>query len=103
MVARLRQLDWRSSLPERLIELMLCLSLLLFARWQHPPASLLLLLCAAVLAWIRIEIAVALVPLTLPYYLDLQPLRSSGTPAFSVGELAMLICFGVALLRTVII
>ena len=103
MIARLRQPDWHSWLPERLVELLLCLSVLLFARWQHPPASFLLLLCAMVLAWLRIEIAIALVPLTLPYYLDLESLVSKGAPQFSVGELAILICLGVALLRSVLL
>ncbi|HLW01566.1 MAG TPA: O-antigen ligase family protein [Ktedonobacterales bacterium] len=103
MIARLGQSDWRSWLPERLIELLLGLSMLLFALWQQPPASLVLLVCAAVLAWIRLEIAIALVPLTLPYYLDLEPLRSGGSLSFSVGELAILICFAVAVLRSVII
>jgi putative inorganic carbon (HCO3(-)) transporter len=103
MIAHLRQSDWRLWLPERLVEPGLALSLLLFARWQHPPASLLLLLAAAALAWIRLEIAIALVPLTLPYYLDLVPLLPSGSVQFSVGELAILICFGVALLRSIII
>ena len=103
MIARLRQSDWHSWLPERLVELLLCLSVLLFARWQHPPASFLLLLCAMVLAWLRIEIAIALVPLTLPYYLDLESLVSKGAPQFSVGELAILICVGVALLRSILL
>jgi putative inorganic carbon (HCO3(-)) transporter len=103
MVARLTQSDWRSWLPERLVELGLCLSLILFARWQQPPASLLLLVCAAALAWVRIEIAIALLPLTLPYYLDLVPLSYSASSSFSVGELSILICFGVALLRSVFI
>ncbi len=103
MIARLDQSHWRSWLPERLIELGLFLSIFLFARWHQPPASLLLLLCAAILAWIRLEIAIALVPLTLPYYLDLEPLRSGGSLSFSVGELAILICFGVAVLRSILI
>lgn len=103
MVARLRQSDWHTWLPERLVEVALCLALLLFARWQHPPVSLLLLLGAAVLAWIRIEIAIALLPLTFPYWPDLIPLRSGSGASFSVGELSVLTCFGVAVLRSVFI
>lgn len=103
MIARLRQSEWRVWLPERLVELGLGLALILFARWQVPPASTLFLLGAAALAWIRLEIAIALVPLTLPYYLDLVPLLSNNGARFSVGELAILICFVVALLRSLII
>jgi putative inorganic carbon (HCO3(-)) transporter len=103
MIARLRQSAWRAWLPERLMELGLGLSLILFARWQFPPASSLFLLGTAVLAWIRLEIAIALVPLTLPYYLDIEPLLSHSGAKFSVGELAILICFAVALLRSVLI
>jgi putative inorganic carbon (HCO3(-)) transporter len=94
---------WRSWLPTHLIELGLCLSFVIFFYWQHPPASLLLLAAAAALAWIRLDIAVALLPLTFPYYLFLEPLRSSGSPAFSIGELGLLICLGVAVLRSVLL
>ncbi len=103
MIAHLRQSSWRSWLPERLIELGFCLAFLIFSRWQFPPASLLLLAGAAGLAWIRLEIAIALLPLTFPYWLNLIPLRSSPTPAFSIGELGILICLGAALLRSVFI
>jgi O-antigen ligase len=76
---------------------------MLFFFWHHPPASFVLLLIAAGLAWIRLEIAIALLPLTFPYYLDLQPFNSSGSLAFSLNELGVLLCVGVALLRNILL
>lgn len=92
----------RSSSHMRFIGLGLCLSFILFFFWPHPPASLLLLVLAAVLAYIRLEIAIALLPLTFPYYEFLQPLTASGYPAFSLGELGLFICLGVAALRHIL-
>ncbi|HEX6777759.1 MAG TPA: O-antigen ligase family protein [Ktedonobacterales bacterium] len=69
----------------------------------HPPASLILLLIVAALAWIHLEIAIALIPLALPYYLELQPLNASGSIKSSLGEISLLICLGVALLRTLLL
>ena len=89
----------RSSPPVRFIGLGLCLSFILFFFWHHPPASLLLLALAAVFAYLRLEIAIALLPLTFPYYEKLQPLTASGYPAFSLTELGLFICLGVALVR----
>ena len=103
MVTPLIWQRWRSWLPTRLIELALCASFVIFFYWQHPPASLLLLAVAAVLAWFRLEIAVALLPLTFPYYLFLIPLGRSGFPQFYLAELAILICIGVAVLRSLLI
>ena len=97
------RLEWPSRLPIRLVELSLCLSFILFFFWHHPPASFILLLIAAGLAWIRLEIAIALLPLTFPYYLDLQPFNSNGSLAFSLNELGVLICVGVALLRNILL
>jgi O-antigen ligase len=81
----------------------LILTFVLFFFWPHPPLSWLLLAAALVLAWIRLEAALALLPLTFPYYLDLKPLTSSGFPAFSLIELGLFICVGVALLRHTIL
>lgn len=93
------QSERRSERAASAIALGLCLSFIMFFYWPHPPASLLLLAIAAALAWIRLELAVALLPLTFPYYLDLKPLQPGGFPAFSLNELGLLICLGVALLR----
>lgn len=103
MVQRSMRSDRRSKLPIRFVGLGLCLSFVLFFFWHQPPASLVLLVIAAGLAWTRLEIAIALLPLTFPYYLDLQPLNSSGSIAFSLNELGVLICLGVALLRNVLL
>ncbi len=65
------------------VELGLCLSFMLFFFWLNPPASLLLLLIAAGFAWMRLEVAIALLPLTFPFYLDLLPLTPGGSLSFS--------------------
>lgn len=101
MIARATLL--RSWLPARLLELGLCLPLIAFFALPHPPASLILLLIVAALAWIHLEIAIALIPLALPYYLELQPLNASGSIKSSLGEISLLICLGVALLRTLLL
>ena len=72
-----------------------------FFFWHHPPASLLLLLIAAGFAWMRLEGAVALLPLTFPFYVDLLPLTPSGSLSISLNELGLIICLGVALLQNV--
>ncbi|HEY7349254.1 MAG TPA: O-antigen ligase family protein [Ktedonobacterales bacterium] len=81
------------------IGLGLCLSFALFFFWPHPPASLLFLVVAAALASIRLEIAIALLPLTFPYDNYLLPLSASGYPQFYLAELGVIICLGAALLR----
>lgn len=66
----------RSPGPTRFIGLGLCLRLVLFYFWHHPPVSLLLLVIAAILVSLRLEIALALLPLTFPYYVYLRPLTT---------------------------
>lgn len=100
MVSYLSHSDWRAWLPTRLIEIGFCASFALFFFWPIPPFSWLFLGVALVLAWMRLEIAVALLPLTLPYYLDIKPLTSHTFPSFSLSELGLVICLGIALLRT---
>jgi O-antigen ligase len=89
----------RPTIPVRFVGLGLCLTFTLFFFWRHPPASLLLLVVAAALAYLRLEIAVALMPLTFPYFLILLPLSPSGFPAFYISELGLFICLGVMVLR----
>lgn len=103
MVSRLKAERARPRVPVRFVGLGLSLSFVLFFFWPQPPASWLLLAVAAVLAWIRLEIAIALLPLTFPEYLDLKPLTFSGSPAFSLGELGVFICLGVACLRNALL
>ncbi len=103
MALQLRSLVRRSSAPVRLVELGLCLSFTLFFLWPYPPASWLLLMLAAVLAYIRLEVALALLPLTFPYYRHLLPLGVGGYPYFYLTELGLLICLGAALLRHVVL
>lgn len=92
----------RSGTSVRFIGLGLCLSFTLFFFLPYPPFTLLFLVLAAVLAYIRLDVAVALLPLTFPYYLFLKPLSSSGYPKFYIAELALFICLGVALLRNIL-
>ncbi|HEU5369747.1 MAG TPA: O-antigen ligase family protein [Ktedonobacterales bacterium] len=101
MALHVPALGRRSPSPVRFIGLGLCLAFTLFFLWPNPPASLLLLVVAAVLAYLRLEIAVALLPLTFPYFEHLEPLSPSGFPAFSLSELGLFICLGVMVLRHV--
>ncbi|HLV99367.1 MAG TPA: O-antigen ligase family protein [Ktedonobacterales bacterium] len=93
----------RMRLLPSVVGLGLCLSFTLFFFWPHPPASLLLLALAAGLAWVRLEVAVALLPLTFPFYLDLQPVTPSGSVAFSLAEMGVLTCLALALVRQVFV
>lgn len=103
MVASLKANRGRLRVLVRFVGLGLSLAFAFFFFWPHPPLSWLLLAGALVLAWIRLEVALALLPLTFPYYLDLKPLTSSSFPAFSLIEFGLFICVGVALLRHIIL
>jgi putative inorganic carbon (HCO3(-)) transporter len=81
------------------IALGLCLACIIITYWQYPPASIGLLIVGAVLAYFRLEIALALLPLSFPYYDQMLPLNTSGFPAFPIAEMGLLICLGVAVLR----
>ncbi len=90
----------RADAPAYFIGLGLCLSFALYFFWQQPPASLLLLALAVALAYLRLEVAVALLPLAFPYYMRLLSLFSpGGYPAFALAELGIFVCLGAALLR----
>ncbi len=91
----------RLSPPNIFIGLGLCLACIIITYWQYPPASVGFLVVAAVLAYFRLEIALALLPLSFPYYDQQLPLSASGFPAFPIAEVGLLICLGVALLRHV--
>lgn len=95
----LERLPQQSPISQYLIGLGLILSFGVFFFWPHPPAALLLLGLAAVFTWMRLGLALALLPLTFPYYLDLLPLTPHRFPAFSLLELGLLLCLGVALAR----
>lgn len=66
----------------------------------NPLASLPFLIIFAVLCWYRLSFAVALLPLSLPYYL-LQKLVF-GHYRFSLAEIVLAVCVGVALLQLVL-
>ncbi len=61
----------------------------------NPLISLPFLLIFALLCWYRLPFAVALLPLALPYYL--QQKTVVGHYSFSIAEIALAICVGVAL------
>jgi len=63
----------------------------------NPLISLPFLLIFALLCWYRLPFAVALLPLALPYYL--QQKTVVGHYSFSVAEIALGTCVGVALLQ----
>lgn len=71
---------------------------LIFAR--YPLLSLPFLFIFAVLSWYRLPVAVALLPLSLPYYL-LQKIVFSHY-AFSPAEITLWTCVGVAALQLVL-
>src|SRR5215469_16732003 len=94
---------------DRLIEAGLILSITLYyvignanlgtERLFHlnPLISLPFLLVFAFLCWYRLPFAVALLPLTLPYYLPQKTVI--GSYAFSMAEITLAVCLGVALLQ----
>jgi O-antigen ligase len=63
----------------------------------NPLFSLPFLLIFALLCWYRLSIAVALLPLALPYYL--QQKTVIGNYSFSIAEITLATCVGVALLQ----
>lgn len=100
-----REPGQRSWIVARLVEGSIVICGLLLFYWPHPPlGSLLVLLAMVALAWFRLEIAIALLPLAFPYdgIHDGIPFGASGFPAFILTELGVLVCLGVALLRHVI-
>ncbi|MDQ2902506.1 MAG: O-antigen ligase family protein [Chloroflexota bacterium] len=99
LVPDLTRSEKRSKSATYLIGAGLCASCALFFFQHRSPASLWLLVVAALLAWLCLDLAVALLPLTFPYYHDLLPLVAGGSRAFSLNELGICICVGAALLR----
>ena len=92
---------------DRVIEVALVLSMALYyvtgnanlgtGRLFHlnPLISLPFLLICAVLCWYRLPFAIALIPLSLPYYLQQKTMISHFS--FSITEIALLTCVVVAL------
>src|SRR2546430_1400981 len=92
---------------DRIIEVALVLSMALYyvignanlgtGRLFHlnPLISLPFLLICAVLCWYRLPFAIALIPLSLPYYLQQKTMISHFS--FSITEIALLTCVVVAL------
>ncbi len=66
----------------------------------HPLYTLPLLLIFAVLCWYRLPFAVALLPLTLPYYSQQKVVYSHY--AFSLAEITLATCVIVALLQMIV-
>ncbi len=102
MFAQKIQRGPRSWLGTRLVEASFLFCGLLLFYWPHPPlGSLLVLFALIVLAWFRLEIAIALLPLAFPYdgLHDGIPFGASGSPSFLLTEIGVIVCLGVALAR----
>jgi putative inorganic carbon (HCO3(-)) transporter len=116
---RRSRLLWRFSprllqiVHDRLIEAGLIVSMALYyvvgnqhlgaGRFFHlnPLYTLPILLIFAVLCWYRLSFAVALLPLTLPFYL--LPKTLVGSYAFSMAEITLIVCLGVALVQLLLL
>ncbi|HLZ61065.1 MAG TPA: O-antigen ligase family protein [Ktedonosporobacter sp.] len=68
----------------------------------NPLFSLPLLLVFAVLCWYRLPFALALLPLSLPYYLSGSQKVVMGHAAFSLAEITLWTCLVVAVLQLVL-
>lgn len=102
MELRLPRLIGYFRSPDRIIELGLCLSYVVCFSWNHPPYSATILIIAAVLTYIRLDIAIGLLPLTFPFYTKVEALSASGFPWFvAPPEIGLLICLGAVVLRHV--
>ncbi len=84
---------------DRLIEGGLILSMFLYYSIHNPLLSLPFLLFFAVLSWYRLSFAIALLPLTLPYYLDQKTVI--GSTMFSLAEITLGVCVVVCLVQFV--
>lgn len=82
---------WR----DRLIEGALILSMALYYSIHNPLLSLPFLLIFAVLSWYHLSFTIALLPLTLPYYLYQKAVI--GSEMFSLAEITLGICVLVCL------
>src|SRR5690349_1368045 len=84
---------WR----DRLVEGGLVLSMMLYYLIHSPLLSLPFLLIFTLLSWYRLSFAIALLPLTLPYYLEAYQKTVVGSAMFSLTEIALSICVVVGL------
>ncbi len=69
---------------------------------MNPLYSYPFLAIFAVLCWYRLPFAVALLPLTLPYYLLPKPLLNHYTYSFSIAQITFGICFIMAIAQLLI-
>jgi putative inorganic carbon (HCO3(-)) transporter len=84
---------------DRLVEAGLILSMFLYYIIHSPMLSLPFLLLFSVLSWYRLPFTIALLPLTLPYYLDQKAVI--GSALFSLAEITVGICAVVCLAQFV--
>lgn len=68
----------------------------------NPLYSYPFLVIFAVLCWFRLAFAIALLPLTLPYYLLPKPLLSHYTYSFSLVQITFVLCFVVAVAQLLV-
>jgi O-antigen ligase len=86
---------------DRLVEGGLVLSMILYYLIHSPLLSLPFLLIFALLSWYRLSFAIALLPLTLPYYLEPYQKVVVGSAMFSLTEITLSICVVVCLAQFV--
>jgi putative inorganic carbon (HCO3(-)) transporter len=84
---------------DRLFEGGLILSMVLYYLIHSPLLSLPFLLIFAVLSWYRLPFAIALLPLTLPYYSEQYQKVVIGSSGFSLAEITLAVCLLIAVLR----
>lgn len=86
-----RTLGWRGwTLPDWWWATAIVAAFCLYYIAPGLALSLVLLACAVVLCWRRLPLAVSLVPLATPFYLE--PKNLTAHTAFSLGETAILVC-----------
>lgn len=68
----------------------------------NPLYSYPFLVIFVVLCWFRLPFAIALLPLTLPYYLLPKPLLSHYTYSFSLAQITFVLCFVVAVAQLLV-
>src|SRR5579872_344096 len=85
--------------PDWLSIAAIVLSLAYYYAVPSPLLSLPGLLAFIVLAWLRLDLALCLLPLTFPFWF--VPKRVGGSVVFPLSEIALGVCFAVALARGV--
>ncbi len=93
---RTRAREWRDkALPDWWWAAAIVAAFCLYDVVPGLALSLVVLACAVVLCWRRLPLAVSLVPLATPFFME--PKRLTAHAAFSLGETAILVCAAASL------